>query len=176
MNEQSEIPNELISHVTGDPPQTGIIPNTNYARPLAGTIIGIVLFVIAAISLFYLVWYCENVFLTTDSETWILPVALLIFAIGEIVMGVGLMKKFLWARKATIIWLICTTIPVIGVTVFLFIANNSSTGNDDADARMIAEMLYHVSFIVSLLSMIINGLMIFFLTRAKVVSAYDGKS
>jgi len=80
-----------------------------------------------------------------------------------------------WARKATIIWLICSTAIIIGFTVYIFIISDLIDRLDDSTS--ISSDNYKIFYCsASVFSIIINYLIIIYLNDPEVIAAYDRNS
>jgi hypothetical protein len=161
-------------------PPSAVATGVGRRRPTAVTAIGVLLLVFAAVGLF-------SAFVTVSALTSLpraalpLPPAVMIFTlvtgvIGlvlEIVMGVALLRMLPWARKGTLITLIVLFVLSVASTVAtdLTIRIPNAPSPTAAHTAAIGGIVFGILF-----SLIIYGLMAFYLTRRDVVEAFGKKA
>ena len=188
--DQSDLPSSSVPPppLPANLPPGMTAPSLQAERPAAATVIGILLLIFAGFALMNLV---QSVIGSTGHSSnpayrmypqWYWPLSSINCVIAftcELLLGIGLLRMRSWARKWTIIWLICA--PFLGFIVSglalshlnYAMFENSMPG---ATASMTA-MIMKITVVVSIvLVLAINGLMIYFITRPNVVAAFDAKA
>jgi hypothetical protein len=143
-------------------------------RPVAATVIAIVLLVFAAMNLLA---FLPNKQSALDMRILSWSTAVLFIA-GQVSVAIGLLQLRRWSRKATIFVMIGKFVLEHALTVYVLLQSfgemqrimSSTPGMPPSllNFSLIAGMVFSVVFWG-----VVYGLMIFFLTRPNVVEAFD---
>ena len=149
-------------------------------RPTAALVIGIILIAFAAFSLYGISTQIAQLIGNTASpiiipkEVRIISLCHSLLGLGlYLLMGIGLLKMFPWARKGTIISLIVLfALSLIASTLTLSTMTMPTGLNSGLGGNIVHTVMVVTLTIVLVFSLVINGLFIFFLTRPNVVKAF----
>jgi len=156
--------------------------STQAGRPVAATVIGIVLLVFAGIGLISEISNIVMLFIAKTASAVVQKDAVIHSAViaavtipAQVIIGIGLLRMRPWARKGAIVVLIALFV-ISAINTTLVFSQQDLTAGMPVEAAPYANGIMIGSVIIGLLfSLGINGLMIFFLTRPNVVQAFKEK-
>lgn len=157
------------------------VPAPASTRPREATVIAVLLLVFSAITLVSVPFYFTPMAGSSLAEIYGPPVLLLniagdtLAALGFLISGIGLLKMRPWARRAAVYLLdaLCVLVLITGTIGHVKLSALRAVGGSDpmANIEVIGGLIG--LWVGTVVILVINGLVIYFLTRRHVVDAFD---
>ena len=169
----------------------GMAPRPGAERPNAVTVIGIVLLVCGSYGLLSLLRLLPALYKLASNACasrdvpflslclsclprMFVVISITIQPIFQLIFGVSLLQMLPWARKWTVIWLTCAAVigivnTFIGMSILNALISAVPLSGPSA-FTMIALAVMNIIFVI-----VVNGLMIYYLTRPVVVASFQRK-